>query len=107
MRLNLAPLIRQFGATADSYAAAASSGGSAGTATLVSSSIPGLLVPASERGLLGPGPIAGGRVDYWWIDAGTATVRVGGALHVGTVTYMVQGTADWRMGRAVALSLPF
>jgi hypothetical protein len=103
-------MLRTFGQTADIYAPAASSGGTAGAMGVVSSGAVGLLVPVTDAqaaGLLALAPLglAGGRSEHIWIDSGTATLGVG--CEVRTTlggTYAVEGTADWRVGRVALLS---
>jgi hypothetical protein len=91
----------EFRATADIYAPGTASMAQVGTA------VPGLLVPNTPNGPmhLAPEYLAGGRVEYLWIDAGTARLGIGCEVRpsIGG-TYEVHGTADWELARVCLLS---
>lgn len=70
-----------------------------------------LLMPvtnAQAAGFAGGAPdgLGGGRVELLGVHGGTATIRPGARIVHGTISYMVEGTADWRLAQVVGLHLP-
>lgn len=107
----LSMMIRDFGgigATVDLYRSPAASGGTVGAQTQIGTAIPGLIIPATDAQKLGilPQGLGGGQVEYFLIHAGTAPIRTGDAVRVGTASYPVEGTANWSLAAVCGLSLP-
>jgi hypothetical protein len=106
VRLDLKLWQREFGATVSVFAQGAASGGTASAMTQVGTAVPLIIAPHAELGAVVPAPpgLAGGRAEYIGVDAGTATIGLGCELRDSSGTYTVEGTADWRANRVLALS---
>ena len=103
------PFYAEFGSTADIYASAASSGGTAGTPTLSKAGVRVIIVPSSDRGQWGAAPEGNGgeRSEFWFMDVdGTAGLLPSYEVRQGTVAYICNGTADWKFGKVAGLTLP-
>ena len=99
----------EYRSTVDIYAPASLTGGTAGTPSQVGTSVPCIIVPSSEQGRWGAAPegLGGARSDFWFFDVtGTAAVLPGYEVKKGTVTYIVNGTADWYLAKVAGLALP-
>lgn len=102
-------MILEFGGSVDLYRSPAASAGKVGTATQVGTAIPCIILPTSDAGnLIGaPQGLGGGRAPMTGIfKANAPTIQNGDELRQGTVTYMVESSANWTLGRVIGLSLP-